>query len=85
MLRHPLVRGGGIFSSSRSSVARMCAFAVNANGTDDVVGFDILSAHKTQAVRDLLEQNPRVRFHFSPLIVPGSIRSKSRSRRSSAM
>lgn len=27
---------------------------------------DNLSAHKTQAVRDFLEQNPRVRFHFTP-------------------
>jgi transposase len=27
---------------------------------------DNLSAHKTQSVRDFLEQNPRVRFHFTP-------------------
>ena len=27
---------------------------------------DNLSAHKTGAVRDFLEQNPRVRFHFTP-------------------
>ena len=27
---------------------------------------DNLSAHKTQAVREFLEQNPRVRFHFTP-------------------
>jgi transposase len=27
---------------------------------------DNLSAHKTQAVRDFLEQNPRVHFHFTP-------------------
>jgi transposase len=27
---------------------------------------DNLSAHKTQAVKDFLEQNPRVRFHFTP-------------------
>lgn len=27
---------------------------------------DNLSAHKTQAVRDFLEQNPKVRFHFTP-------------------
>ena len=25
-----------------------------------------LSAHKTALVRDFLEQNPRVRFHFTP-------------------
>lgn len=27
---------------------------------------DNLSAHKTQAVRDFLEQHPQVRFHFTP-------------------
>ena len=27
---------------------------------------DNLSAHKTHAVREFLEQNPRVRFHFTP-------------------
>ena len=27
---------------------------------------DNLSAHKTQAVRDFLQQHPRVRFHFTP-------------------
>jgi len=27
---------------------------------------DNLSAHKTQAVRDFLAANPRVRFHFTP-------------------
>jgi transposase len=27
---------------------------------------DNLSAHKTQAVRDFLEENPKVRFHFTP-------------------
>jgi transposase len=27
---------------------------------------DNLSAHKTQAVRDFLEANPKVRFHFTP-------------------
>lgn len=27
---------------------------------------DNLSAHKTQSVREFLEQNPRVRFHFTP-------------------
>jgi transposase len=27
---------------------------------------DNLSAHKTQAVQDFLEKNPRVRFHFTP-------------------
>ena len=27
---------------------------------------DNLSAHKTQAVRDFLEQHPRVQFHFTP-------------------
>jgi transposase len=27
---------------------------------------DNLSAHKTQAVKDFLDQNPRVRFHFTP-------------------
>ena len=27
---------------------------------------DNLSAHKTALVRDFLEQNPRVRFHFTP-------------------
>jgi len=27
---------------------------------------DNLSAHKTQTVKDFLEQNPRVRFHFTP-------------------
>ena len=27
---------------------------------------DNLSAHKTQAVQEFLEQNPRVRFHFTP-------------------
>ena len=27
---------------------------------------DAVSAHKTQAVKEFLEQNPRVRFHFTP-------------------
>jgi hypothetical protein len=27
---------------------------------------DNLSAHKTNAVKEFLEQNPRVRFHFTP-------------------
>jgi len=27
---------------------------------------DNLSAHKTEAVRDFLEANPKVRFHFTP-------------------
>jgi transposase len=27
---------------------------------------DKLSAHKTQAVREFLQQHPRVRFHFTP-------------------
>lgn len=27
---------------------------------------DNLSAHKTASVREFLEQNPRVRFHFTP-------------------
>ena len=27
---------------------------------------DNLSAHKTEAVQEFLEQNPRVRFHFTP-------------------
>jgi transposase len=27
---------------------------------------DNLSAHKTETVREFLEQNPRVRFHFTP-------------------
>jgi transposase len=27
---------------------------------------DNLSAHKTRAVREFLEQNPRVQFHFTP-------------------
>jgi transposase len=27
---------------------------------------DNLSAHKTQAVRQFLQQHPRVRFHFTP-------------------
>jgi hypothetical protein len=27
---------------------------------------DNLSAHKTQAVGEFLEKNPRVRFHFTP-------------------
>jgi transposase len=27
---------------------------------------DNLSAHKTQAVRDFLKENPRVHFHFTP-------------------
>ena len=27
---------------------------------------DNLSAHKTQAVQEFLERNPKVRFHFTP-------------------
>ena len=27
---------------------------------------DNLSAHKTKAVEEFLEQNPKVRFHFTP-------------------
>jgi len=45
---------------------------------------DNLSAHKTQAVRDFLAANPRVRFHFTPTYSRGSIRSKSGSPESSA-
>lgn len=37
---------------------------------------DNLSAHKTQAVKEFLEQNPRVRFHSRPAR-GGSIKSKS--------
>jgi hypothetical protein len=32
----------------------------------DAVRVDNLSAHKTKAVRDFLQQHPRVRFHFTP-------------------
>lgn len=28
--------------------------------------FDNLSAHKTKSVAEFLDQNPRVRFHFTP-------------------
>ncbi|MDB5338327.1 MAG: family transposase [Planctomycetaceae bacterium] len=35
-------------------------------GTEIHIVLDNLSAHKTQTVRDFLEQNPRVRFHFTP-------------------
>ena len=36
------------------------------SGKDIHIVLDNLSAHKTQAVRDFLEENPRVRFHFTP-------------------
>jgi transposase len=35
-------------------------------GKDIHIVLDNLSAHKTQAVRDFLAENPRVRFHFTP-------------------
>lgn len=31
-----------------------------------LVRLDNLSAHKTQAVRDFLDEHPKVRFHFTP-------------------
>jgi transposase len=34
--------------------------------TEIHIVLDNLSAHKTQAVRDFLEANPKVRFHFTP-------------------
>src|ERR1700747_2009511 len=40
---------------------------------------DNLSAHKTQAVRQFLQQHPRVRFHFTPTTPHGSTRWRSRS------
>src|SRR6202790_1109616 len=35
-------------------------------GKEIHIVLDNLSAHKTQAVREFLEQNPQVRFHFTP-------------------
>jgi transposase len=35
------------------------------SGQEIHIILDNLSAHKTQAVREFLEQNPRVRFHFT--------------------
>jgi len=35
-------------------------------GKEIHIVLDNLSAHKTQTVRDFLEQNPRVQFHFTP-------------------
>ena len=39
---------------------------VPAPGREIHIILDNLSAHKTQAVRDFLQQHPRVRFHFTP-------------------
>ena len=46
---------------------------------------DNLSAHKTQAVRDFLEANPRFGFTSPRRTPPGSIRSRSGSARSNVM
>jgi transposase len=35
------------------------------SGQEIHIILDNLSAHKTQSVREFLEQNPRVRFHFT--------------------
>jgi hypothetical protein len=45
---------------------------------------DNLSAHKTTLLQEFLEQNPRVRFHFTPTTLPGSTRSSCGSQKSSA-
>ena len=45
---------------------------------------DNLSAHKTQAVREFLQQHPRVQFHFTPTYSSCSTRSRSGSPRSNA-
>jgi transposase len=36
------------------------------SGQEIHIILDNLSAHKTQSVREFLDQNPRVRFHFTP-------------------
>ena len=46
---------------------------------------DAVSAHKTQAVKEFLEQNPRVRFHFTPTYSSWLNRWKSGLPKSSAM
>jgi transposase len=39
----------------------------HARGAKEIhIVLDNLSAHKTQAVRDFLDANPKVRFHFTP-------------------
>lgn len=38
----------------------------NPTGKEIHIVLDNLSAHKTQAVREFLDQNPHVRFHFTP-------------------
>ena len=43
-----------------ASVARFC------KRISDSGHLDNLSEHKTQAVREFLQQHPRVRFHFTP-------------------
>ena len=35
-------------------------------GKEIHIVLDNLSAHKTQAVKEFLDQNPQVRFHFTP-------------------
>jgi hypothetical protein len=37
---------------------------------------DNLSTHTTPEVKAWLEKNPNVQFHFTPLDLPGSTRSK---------
>jgi transposase len=38
----------------------------NPAGKEIHIVLDNLSAHKTQAVQEFLDQNPHVRFHFTP-------------------
>ena len=58
-------------TASRHTSAEFVAFLTeivqnNPEPQEIHIVLDNLSAHKTQAVREFLETNPRVRFHFTP-------------------
>jgi transposase len=58
-------------TASRHTSAEFVAFLTeivqnNPEPQEINIVLDNLSAHKTQAVREFLETNPRVRFHFTP-------------------
>jgi transposase len=52
--------------TSRDFVGFLREVIASRPGQEIHIILDNLSAHKTQAVREFLEQNPRVRFHFTP-------------------
>jgi len=76
-------------TASRHTSAEFVAFLqeVVANvelGRASHIIADNLSTHKTKAVEAFLSEHPHVHLHFTPTYFPGSTKSKSGSRRSSA-